>query len=346
MKIKISLFISLILLMVSCEKNSSIDTPEPQLKIIEANVTFETQGGTGFVRLDARNAVTATSNAEWCTVSVDNTTVNIHVDAHTGMGGRAATITIRSGNETIDVTAVQTAAVMWFKNLTDNTISFLSEGSTIATPIISSYPIQVENKPDWITYRIENDSLFLTATPGVRKGSISFSSEGRSITYNIMQISYSGLLGTWKMKFNNPSNGNRLDSTLVRLEEKERNASFSMKNLYITGTNEAEIQVDFDPKTNNATISAGQYLMTATDGRLVYLALRSATGSYNYATSSQLAGILDIKDNGTVTYTFISNETWTAAAGFGFYLFTGEPSSTTTTGSSYKRFMNIVMTKI
>jgi hypothetical protein len=74
--------------------------------------------------------------------------------------------------------------------------------------------------------------------------------------------------------------------------------------------------------------------------------LRSAAGNYTWSTTAQLAGILDIADDGTVTYTFGDNGTWAGAAGFGFYLYTAEPpSNSTATGSSYRRFMDIVMTK-
>ncbi len=342
------LFISLVFLMSSCEKNSGIETPVNQLKVTEANVTFESQGGEGYIKVNATGAVNATSNEEWCVPSVSGTTINLKAEPNLGMGGRSATITIESGGEKIEVTAVQTAAVMWFKNFRGNTIAFLSEGSTVETDVISSFPITVESKPDWITYKFENDKLYLTAGKSIpRKGSITFSSNGRTITYDIVQVSYAGLLGEWEMQFNNPSQGNRLETTTVVFEMKEDNASFLLKNLIVTGTTEAEIVVDFNPKTNAATISAGQYLMTATDGRLVYLCLRSATGGYTWSSNSQLAGLLDIAADGTVSYTLDDNGTWSAGAkGFGFYLFTGEPpSSATSTGSSYKRFMNIVLIK-
>lgn len=338
----------LTLSVISCGKDAESDINESRLKVTEADVTFDTQGGDGFIKVTAPGAVTAKSNAEWCTVDVSGTTISLKAEANTSMGGRTATITIESEKETIDITAVQTAAIMWLKKFKGNTIAFPSEGATVETEIASSYPVVVEDKPDWITYRFENGSLYLTADPGIpRKGVITFSSQGRTQAYNLVQASYAGFLGEWEMHFNNPAQGNRLESTTVIFEEKVKNESFLLKNLVITGSTEAEIQVDFNAFDNNVTISAGQYLMTAADGRFVYLCLRSATGSYVWTTNAQLAGTLDIADDGTVTYVIDDNGTWSGVAkGFGFYLFTGEPpASTTSTGSSYRRFMNIVLIK-
>lgn len=337
----------LTVLFISCEKDTGIDTVEPLLKIVESDVTFETSGGTGYINVAAPGNVTATSNEDWLKVdNIAGATINISAEPNTGMGGRAATITIMSGGETVEVTAVQTASVMWFKDLKGSSIAFLSEGSTVKTAVSTSFPIEVESKPDWITFSFENDSVYLTAAPNApRKGSITFVSQGRTISYDIMQVSYAGFVGEWELEFTNPSASNRLETTTVILEEKEKNQSFLLKNLIITGSNEAEILVDFNPATNGVIISAGQYLMTATDGRHVFLSLRSDRGTYTWSASSQIAGTLDIAEDGTVTYTFKENGTWVEANGIGFYLFTGEISAPVATGSSYRRLMNLKMTK-
>ena len=331
----------------SCENDSGIETQEPILKIIESDVIFETTGGDGYIIVEAPENITASSNEEWLKINdVSGTKINITAEPNKGMGGRTATITIKSSGELLDVTAVQTAAVVWFKDFRDNTIAFLSEGNTIETKVTSSYPIVVEDKPDWISYIFENDSLYLTALPSApRKGSITFLSEGRSLTYNIVQVSYSGFLGEWEMEFTNPSSSNRLETTTVFLEEKEKDSSFWLKNLLITGSELAEIAVDFNPNSNNVTISARQYLMTASDGRNVFLCLRSDRGTYSYSVNSQLEGTLDIAEDGTVTYIFGQNGTWPDANGIGFYLFTGDIENPVATGSSYRRLMNIKMTK-
>lgn len=344
--LNIILFISLGLFITSCEKDTGVVVPEQQLKVTQAEVIFETQGGKGFIKVAASGAVTAKSSEEWCTVNVSGTTIDLSAEPNTGAGGRTVTITIQSGGETIEVTAIQTAAVMWFRDFSTTAISFLSEGSTVETEVVTSYPITIKAKPDWITYKFENGNLYLTAAASTpRKGSITFESEGRTVTYDIVQVSYTGFLGEWDIAFDNPSTGRRETGT-VTFVEKQKNASFTIDGLVITGSTKAEILVNFNPLSNNVTINAGQYLMTASDGRFVYLSLRSNVGNYIWSTTAQLAGILDIADDGTVTYTFGDNGTWAGAAGFGFYLYTAAPpSNATATGLSYRRFMNIVMTK-
>lgn len=332
--------------LASCEKDTGISVPEARLKVTEASVIFETAGGEGYIKVETPETVTANSNQDWCTVSVTDKTINLNASPNTEMKGRTAVITIQSASESTTVTAVQTSAVMWIKDFA-NSLLFLSEGSSVKSAVVSSFPVTVKSKPDWIAYSFENDSLYLTASVGgPRKGEIVFSSEGREISFDLLQASYDGFLGEWEMKYLNPSNSNE-ETTTVTLSENVKNESLTIDGLVISGSNVAKINLLFNPDTNNVTLAAGQYLATI-GSNYVYLCLRSPTGQYIYSTDSQLAGIFSISDDGVVTYTFVDNGTWSGntAGGFGFYVFTGQPpSSATSTGSSYRRFMNVVMTK-
>lgn len=341
-KTGVFLFILLIVAFVSCEKESVYKPHEPQLKIKEANIIFDTTGGDGFIELVAPGSITATSNEEWCQVSVSGTTVNLTATSNKSMGGRTATITINSLDESISITAIQTASLFWFKDFKSSSLALMSEGGTIATEVRSTHPVTVVSKPDWLSYKFTNDSLYLTAEASIpRKGSITFISNDRTMTFDIMQFSYAGLLGEWQLDFKNPSNSNKEETEIITFEEKTKNESFWLKGLTITGSNKAEIEVRFNSNSNNLSIDAGQYLMQATDGRYVFLSLRSDAGKYNWGET--LTGKLDIADDGKVTYSFRDEGNWD---GIGFYLFTGDtPSSSTSTGSSYRRLMHLVMTK-
>jgi len=323
------------------------DNESSSLKVIKADTIFDAEGGSGTIEVAANGSITATSSEEWCTATVSGNSIKLSLTGNTEITGRMSLITIKSGDELLPVRVTQSGAIMWLKDFSGESLAFVAEGNTLKSEVRTSFAIVVKSKPDWITYKFENDSLYLTAEAGIpRKGSITFTSEGREITYNLIQVSYAGLLGEWEMKFNNPSNSNIEETTTVTMTEKVKNSSFVLEDLIITGSAKAEILVDFSPLSNGITISAGQYLYTASDGRLVYLSLRSATGNYTWGTTAQLGGTLDIATDGTVTYTLADNGTWSnGAAGFGFYLYTGEPSSTTATGSSYRRFMNVVLTK-
>ncbi len=321
------------------------------LKIVEANTIYAAVGGTGFIKLETIGAITATSDSEWCVPAVAGNTINLTVAPNKGLQGRTAAITIQGDGEKRIIAVTQTGAIMWFKDFKAETIAFLSEGTTVKTAIVSSYPISIDNKPDWLSYKIENDSLYLTVEASApRKGVITFSSESGSVTYNIVQLSYAGLLGEYDMAFDNPSTGRR-ETRSVIFVEKQKDVSFTLDGLVITGTTVGKVEMKFSSATNNMTINAGQYLATIANstGDFVYLSLRTAGGQYGYSADYQIAGIFNLDDNGKVTYTFRDNGTWPGqvAAGFGFYLFKLQPptASGAATGSSYIRFMNIVMTK-
>jgi hypothetical protein len=81
-------------------------------------------------------------------------------------------------------------------------------------------------------------------------------------------------------------------------------------------------------------------MMVDNNGMYVYLCLRNNGGSYTW--SGSLVGTLDIADDATVTYSFVHPDSYN---GIGFYLFNGE-GPTGSTGKSYRRLMNMVMTKL
>lgn len=338
-------FVLLGFLYASCSRDSGVVVSEPQLKVVESQIIFETTGGTGYIKVMASEQVTAISNQNWCTVSLSGNTINLAVEANEGMGGRTAIIAIKSGAETTTVTAVQTGAFVWLKDFQNGqSLQFLSEGSTLKTAASSSFPITVE-KPDWISYEFANDSLYLTAAAGSpASGTIVFTSGGLTKAYPVLRCSYAGLLGEWDMQFYNPGTG-KTEHELVTLSRDVVNASVLMDGLVIAGPYLAQIKMGFNPTTFGLTLSAGQYLSTI-EGQLIYISLRSAAGNVGGATTAQLAGKLAISPTGVTTYTFGDNGTWTGyvAGGFGFYLWSGTPP--VTSGTSYRRFMDIVLTKL
>lgn len=331
----------------SCEKDNAPDFEEPQLIVTESDVIFDMGGGEGFIKLSAPGAVKATSNVDWCQASVSGMTVNLQVAENLSYVGRTATVTIESGKEKVQITAVQKARVFWLKDFRESTIAFSSEGSTVESEVVSGFPITVVEKPDWVEYVFEGNMLYLTAEAGIpSKGKIVFESEGRTLSFDLVRFSYAGLLGDWELEYKNASKSLAIETAIITLEEKVKDQSFNLTGLPLIEGNIANIHVSFSPISNNLVISAGQYLMTAANERVVYLCMRTHAGRYTWA-NAELEAALDIGDDGSVTYTFLENGTYAEAAGIGFYYFTGEPpSSATSTGSSIIRMMDPIIRKL
>ena len=78
----------------SCSNDDDKETSS--LQIVSSNVTFESAGGTGTIKVNAISEITATSNKDWCTVSVNGDIINVSVIENNDMSGRTAAVTITS----------------------------------------------------------------------------------------------------------------------------------------------------------------------------------------------------------------------------------------------------------
>ena len=72
----------------SCSNDDDKETSS--LQIVSSNVTFESAGGTGTIKVNAISEITATSNKDWCTVSVNGDIINVSVIENNDMSGRTA----------------------------------------------------------------------------------------------------------------------------------------------------------------------------------------------------------------------------------------------------------------
>ena len=75
----------------SCSNDDDKETSS--LQIVSSNVTFESAGGTGTIKVNAISEITATSNKDWCTVSVNGDIINVSVIENNDMSGRTAAVT-------------------------------------------------------------------------------------------------------------------------------------------------------------------------------------------------------------------------------------------------------------
>ena len=76
----------------SCSNDDDKETSS--LQIVSSNVTFESAGGTGTIKVNAISEITATSNKDWCTVSVNGDIINVSVIENNDMSGRTAAVTM------------------------------------------------------------------------------------------------------------------------------------------------------------------------------------------------------------------------------------------------------------
>lgn len=103
----------------SCSNDDDKETSS--LQIVSSNVTFESAGGTGTIKVNAISEITATSNKDWCTVSVNGDIINVSVIENNDMSGRTAAVTITDGEASTLVPVSQGGCVILY-NLNSATL--------------------------------------------------------------------------------------------------------------------------------------------------------------------------------------------------------------------------------
>ncbi|WP_051697825.1 BACON domain-containing protein [Prevotella sp. 10(H)] len=135
---------------------SDDDKEESVLRIIEKSIEFPADGGTGKIVVEATQAVSATSDQDWCTVIVSDKTISVTVTPVDILESRNARITIKSGNEVVYAEVSQQGVILWLygTNITNNTIEFPYNGSSVSGESRINRQFTIE-APDWVHFTVD-----------------------------------------------------------------------------------------------------------------------------------------------------------------------------------------------
>ncbi len=352
--LNIILFISLGIFLSSCEKDTGVDVPDGKLKVIESNILFEQEGGTGFIKIESEENISATTEQEWITISVSGKTVNVSVGVNKNIGGRNGIITIKAGNEKVDMSVIQLSSVFYLENVDDYSLKFPFVGLTKEIPYKSSLPIVLTAQDTWVKAIVSNNgTIDITVDPSagiVRSSKVTFAvtfadgSESKKEIIIKQEASYLDILGEWNFEYTNPSLTGR-QTDIVTITEKTTDASVLLEDLPANSTKtvKGNVLLTYNTSNSNLLVNMGQLVATI-NPHYIYLCARTSGGSLSYTNTIQMLGEFS-NNNGTLTYTFKDNGTWSGqvVGGWGLYGYTTSPPS----GSqvTYIRYMDIVMTK-
>ena len=114
MKKIINLFIVLLGILVFAACSDNIDNPyakESTISIVKSNLVFPARASNGVVEFHSQGTVSASSNATWCKTSVIGDTVKVAVEQNNNNDGRSTVVTLRNGNDSVNVPLVQAGLV-------------------------------------------------------------------------------------------------------------------------------------------------------------------------------------------------------------------------------------------
>lgn len=193
----------------SCEKENPVVTPAKKLAVVSSDLAFESTGGTGTIVVEAEEAVSATSDKPWAQVSVSGKTITVTCGAWTQLESRNAKITVKSGNESLDITAIQTGVVFYLDGtqLSDDLI-LTGKGNTYNLPFTANTSItDVKSNADWLAASWDNASNSLIVTTqdntemATRHGSVSVTLGNTIMEYSVVQYPPFVETKDWSMSY-------------------------------------------------------------------------------------------------------------------------------------------------
>lgn len=323
---------------IGCSEEDEMTTA-PTLRVVSAEARFTANGGTGRIEVEASNAVSATSNKEWCQVSVSGNVITLTVPETTDITGRTALISITSGNEMTQVPATQTGDAL-VCDMADTEFPFTGGSTIFALETVRSYTVS-EPTGDWLSYEIKDGTITFTAKPagpGVYREEVVTFKVGNYTKQTV--FSQINVTGNYKIEFTTGGN-RRAGECLV-----EATAQNDVYNLTTVGM---PLDATFQAVYNNKkmTISFGQ-LLGEIGSYYVYLCAYTATaGTLTWNNTVQYIAPLTLSTGNILSFTFADNGTWSGYHVDGFYYgaFTGIPSSGNYKGG-YGSATGIVLTNI
>ena len=308
---------------------SDRDDDVRRLEIVESDVAFGPEGGTGRIVLtDVPEGVTALEG--WCQVTTEGNTVTVRVGRWQSLESRNAVITVNGGGTTVNVPVYQEGAV--WSLLGEETYDIGSDDATEVTiPMRIDFDYTVRSSaPEWLDgemteagYRVrigENNS------GARRRAELTFSSELGERTYVFVQFGLRVIEGRYRATFgNNPDNLSEtvVRETEIRLVDREKNL-FGIyglcddPNIYAV--------VEYDPATHDFTLIPGQQYQggeTVYDGQraLGYCAIMGLNNDRwlsTYTPFTQTYIFTMDEDRGKPTFAFTDNGSWNGLAQSGF----------------------------
>ena len=165
---KILLSLTFLGLLAACQKPEQEVVEKKALKVLSSDVIIGVEGGTGSIVVEADETVTATSERDWCKVSVDGKTIQVSVpEANPSKMSRYARIIIKAGSDESHVTVQQYGEVFVGLEMEDLTVS--PEGTTVRYSFKSNMTVKMESDQPWVHFDMDKEAGIVTLTVDEQK---------------------------------------------------------------------------------------------------------------------------------------------------------------------------------
>lgn len=343
------LVLMLILNVSACKDSDESAEESSGLFVVETKASFSPKGGNdGYIKVNLTEGYTATSDQDWCTLSLDKETIKVSATVNLNLGSRAALVTIISGDKKEEVAVFQYGLIFsvekteLFFDLSD-TGPEKNQKIKVSSNLTS---ISVTAADDWVTATMTGDSLVVYCN------SVATTKRSTTITVSIEDIasavvtvkqeppSYESYLGDWTLTGTDYATNTQVSYPNIKITQKVKDVSYYVEGWAINvNLISQKFEMLYDSGTGRITIKGAQKTGTYLTSYEVYLGgmvyynsrITFITGTY-----TALSGYLNLSQ-GTVIFDYSTVNLGAA----GIFKFIGAVYRLTADGgSSFAPFTN------
>ena len=268
------------------------------------------QASEGTIVVDAPSAIDVIASTDWFTTSVSGKTITVKTTDNTGFEYRSGKITVKSGNDVVDVAVIQRGTIV---SVEAHNLYLNDSTANLQIPFTSNYDIKCYTAEDWISYKVGEGVISVSvaenATGHIRSGYIYYGAGAIKDSVFIRQCELEkDLLG---------------DLQLAYLDKNAQTAAFNAK--FVASTDTAGvtsyalvltdysliIPVSFKEKTNTITLNAGQLIGKFQNYYIFTMLYDANTGDTTTSEKAGVSGSFFYDSDDDATYLeFADNGTW------------------------------------
>lgn len=196
-------------LLVACSDEEAVTS---SLQVVATDgIDFSAASGEGTITVSATEAITATSNKDWCTTTVEGNVVHVAVTTSSEVTSRIAVVTISAGTNSVDVPVIQAGAVTILDDYNLYYCCGYDGGEfDFSFKTNTSYSVEVpEEAAGWLTYTYDTENNVLkfnvaaSADKTPRGAEVKLSSGAKELVLSLSQIEVTTDMigGNWDMSY-------------------------------------------------------------------------------------------------------------------------------------------------